>query len=692
MPYLSGWGPDLAYSIVLDPQMPWQISSVCLAATLIALGMALHARMAGRIPRACLVAVLAVAILNPSVRMESREKETDYILILADRTSSQNLGERTARTEEALAWLRSSIPEFENFELREAELRDAESGTRLASVLQSEIEKLGEKLAAAFVITDGLIHDAEADVEASAPVHVLLTTDNAEMDRRILIRNAPKFAFVGEPADIVAFVEDTGSLPPKAEVDVEFYLDGTLQETIRATPGKPFSVPVQIASAGAKVVHFKATAVEGELTLLNNEASVEINGVQERLQVLMVSGIPHAGQRTWRNILMSDASVELVHLTFLRNPESRDSTAIDELALIQFPSHELFQEKLEQFDLVILDRYRRIGLLTNADFERLAEYVEGGGALLVAGGPELANPRNLHDTAVGRVLPAEPTGFVAEKAFRPALTKAGMRHPVTAELHRSSASDSDAGPEWGRWFRQVELRVENGDVLMAGADGRPLLVLFRPGQGRVALLASDQAWLWNRGFEGGGPQQELLKRLVHWMLKEPGLEEEALYASPDGTTLRIVRQSMSDDEFKLELSTPDGGKVPLQAAATSPGRFEAVIENPDPGVHIVRDGNLAAAVSIGLRYSQEFEDAASGGTAAERLVANMGGVFAVEEGFPDVRLVREGRVAAGRRWAGILPRNNFTVAGIEFVPLTQPIMFALLILGLACFAWHREGR
>ena len=683
----------MAYSVVLDPQMHWQISAVCFAATLIALGMAIRARMAGWIPRACLAAVLATAILNPSVRTESREKETDNILILVDRTSSQKLGERTARTEEALAWLRSSIPEFGSFELREAELLDTEGGTRLASALRREIEDLDGRLAAAFVVTDGLIHDAEVGIESPAPVHILLTTDNAEMDRRILIRNAPKFALVGETADVVALFEDTGSMPRNEKVGVEFYLDGTLQGTIRAMPGELFSAPVRIDSAGPKVVHFKAAAAEGELTHLNNEASVEINGVQERLRVLMVSGIPHAGQRTWRNILTSDASVELVHLTFLRNPESRDSTAIDELALIQFPARELFQEKLGQFDLVILDRYRRIGLLTNADFERLAEYVEGGGALLIAGGPELADPRNLHDTAVGRVLPAEPTGFIAEKAFRPAPTLAGMRHPVTAELHASSSSESGAGREWGRWFRQVELRVENGDVLMAGADGRPLLVLFRAGQGRVALLASDQAWLWHRGFEGGGPQQELLKRLVHWMMKEPGLEEEALYASADGTTLRIIRQSMSDDVPELELFTPSGGKVPLLAAATSPGRFEALIESPGPGIHIVRDGGLAAAVSVGLQHPLEFEGAASsGGSAVERLVANMGGVFAVENGFPNARLVQEGRAAAGRTWAGVLPRNNFTVSGIEFVPLTQPVVFALLILGLACGAWHREGR
>ena len=693
MPYLSGWVPDLAYSLVLDPQLPWQISAVCLAATAVAIIMAFRARMAGRILRVGLAAALAAAVLNPSVRIESREKETDYVLLLIDRTSSQTLGERSARTEEALAWLRNSVPEFGKFELREVELRDADGGTQLAAALRHEIGNLGEKLAGAFVVTDGLIHDSENGIDSLAPVHILLTAGFAEMDRRILIREAPKFAVVEEPTEIVALVEDFGAMQPDAEISVDFFLDGVLQETIRSIPGKPFRVPVKIASAGTKVAHFRIPAIDGELTRLNNEASVEINGVRDRLRVLMVSGIPHAGQRAWRNILMSDASVELVHLTILRNPENRDSTAIEELALIQFPARELFQEKLDQFDLVILDRFRRIGLLTSADFERLAAYVESGGALLVAGGPELADPRNLHDTAVGRVLPADPTGFVAEQGFRPELTSAGMRHPVTADLIATGSSDSGAASSWGRWFRQVELLVEDGHVLMTGADERPLLVLVRSGLGRVALLASDQAWLWHRGFEGGGPQQELLKRLVHWMMKEPGLEEEALSASAFGSTLKIVRRSMSNEAALLELTAPDGGKIQLSAAETAAGTFEALVENPDPGVHMVSDGALSAAVAVELPNSLEFKGAASGGIAAERLVSDTGGaVFAVESGFPDVRLVGEGRSAAGRNWAGVMPRNNFTVTGIELVPLTNAFAFLLLILGFACAAWYREGR
>ena len=655
--------------------------------------MALRARMAGRILRVGLATALAIAILNPSVRIESREKETDYILLLIDRTSSQTLGGRSARTEEASAWLKDAVPELGEFELREVELRDSESGTLLEAALRSEIEALGQNLAAAFAITDGLIHDLENGIDSLAPVHILLTTGVAEMDRRISIRETPKFAVVEEPTEIVALVEDFGAMQSDAEVSVDFFLDGVLQETFHSIPGKPFKAPVKVASAGTKVAHFKIPEIDGELTHLNNEASVKINGVRDGLRVLMVSGVPHAGQRAWRNILMSDASVELVHLTILRNPENRDSTAIEELALIQFPSRELFQEKLDQFDLVILDRYRRIGLLTNPDFERLAAYVESGGALLVAGGPELADLRNLHDTAVGRVLPADPTGFVVEQGFRPELTSAGMRHPVTAELVATSAPDSGTASDWGRWFRQVELRVEDGDVLMTGAEERPLLVLVRSGLGRVALLASDQAWLWHRGFEGGGPQQELLRRLVHWMMKEPGLEEEALSASAYGTDLKIVRRSMSDEAPAIELTAPDGSKVRLSAAETAAGTFEALVKNPNPGVHLVSDGELHASVAVELPNSLEFEGAASGGIAAERLVSDTGGaVFAVENGLPDVRLVGEGRSAAGRNWAGVMPRNNFTVTGIELVPLTNAFAFLLLILGFACAAWYREGR
>ena len=100
---------------------------------------------------------------------------------------------------------------------------------------------------------------------------------------------------------------------------------------------------------------------------------MQINGVRDRLRVLLVSGEPHAGERTWRNLLKSDASVDLVHFTILRPPEKQDGVPVDELSLIAFPTRELFIEKIEDFDLIIFDRYRRRGILPSLYLENIAQ-------------------------------------------------------------------------------------------------------------------------------------------------------------------------------------------------------------------------------------------------------------------------------------------------------------------------------
>jgi hypothetical protein len=239
--------------------------------------------------------------------------------------------------------------------------------------------------------------------------------------------------------------------------------------------------------------------------------------------VLLVSGEPHAGERAWRNLLKSDAAVDLVHFTILRPPEKQDGTPISELSLIAFPTRELFVEKIDEFDLIIFDRYQNRGVLPVLYYDYIARYVEEGGALLVAAGPELAGAESIAETPLAPALPALPTGDVTLSGYYPRLSDDGRRHPVTRDLPGGGIEP----PGWGRWFRTVGVRDTTGDEVMRGADGQPLLVLNRYGEGRVAMLLSDHGWLWARGFEGGGPHVALYRRIAHWLMQEPSLEEEA---------------------------------------------------------------------------------------------------------------------------------------------------------------------
>ena len=141
----------------------------------------------------------------------------------------------------------------------------------------------------------------------------------------------------------------------------------------------------------------------------------------------------------------------------------------------------------------------------------------------------------------------------------------GRRHPVTEDLPGAGTAGRD--PSWGRWFRQVEARARHGTVVMTGDRGEPLLVLDRVGKGRVAQLLSDQMWLWARGFEGGGPQAELLRRLAYWLMKEPDLEENDLRATIDGDRLVVTRQSLEPDDRPVTVTAPDGTTSSLTLAA-----------------------------------------------------------------------------------------------------------------------------
>lgn len=675
-------------SIVFDPLLPWVIIAVLAAMAAFGVALALWRGLQGWALRALAALVVLAAMAQPSYQVEDRAPLSNIVLIVEDKSASQSLGDRLDETTNAAVALAAQLNARDNTEIRRIEVRDGEgdTGTLLMSAVSDALaEEPRGRIAGIFLLSDGRVHDLERTPDLPAPLHLLLTGKETDWDRRLIVKNAPAFAILGEPVTLTLRVEDDGAAPQESSTVIDISVDGEEPQRFDMPIGQDIELPITLPHGGLNVIQFTVPTAEDELTDRNNTALVQINGVRDRLRVLLVSGEPHAGGRTWRNLLKSDSSVDLVHFTILRPPEKQDGVPVTELSLIAFPTRELFLEKIEDFDLIIFDRYKRRGILPAIYLDNVRNYVEEGGAVLVAAGPDFASADSIYRSPLADIIPAEPTARVIERGYRPGITDLGERHPVTSGL---SGADT-----WGRWMRQIEVEPIGGDVVMNGIDDKPLLVLDRVGEGRVALIASDHAWLWSRGFEGGGPQLDLLRRLAHWMMKEPELEEEALRAEPTGQTMRIIRRTLDETIGAVTVTRPDGTEEEITLEEVTPGRFEALYTGPEIGLYRLAEGDQEAVVGLGPAAPREFEQTIASGEVLKPTVdGTNGGVRRLVDGLPTIRTVGEGRPAAGRGWLGITPREAFETLDVTQTPMLPGWLVLLLASGLILGAWLREGR
>ncbi|WP_368185171.1 hypothetical protein [Aestuariibius sp. HNIBRBA575] len=685
-------------SIILAPLVPMPVIWIAAGLMTCGLVLAIWRGLNGWIFRMVAALVLLAGIANPSVQREDRIALSDIVIALVDDSASQTLSDRAEQTETALRNLQSEVTQRPNTELRIVRVPDADGdgGTRLMTALGEAIaEEPSARIAGIVLLTDGRVHDMDAAPNLPAPMHVLLSGHDTDWDRRLIVQNAPAFAILGEPVTLTLRIEDQGAAPTETQlVDLSISIDGAPPLEFQIPVNEDLELPVTLPHGGMNVLQFQTPTAEGELTDRNNAAVVQINGVRDRLRVLLVSGEPHPGERTWRNLLKSDASVDLVHFTILRPPEKQDGVPVDELSLIAFPTRELFLEKTDEFDLIIFDRYKRRGILPSSYLENIRGYVERGGAVLIAAGPDFAGADSLFRSPLGNVLPAGPTARIMEQGFTPTLTELGHRHPVTSGLDTLLPMGPDGQPGWGRWLRQVEVvAAQDASVVMSGIDDSPLLILNRVGEGRVALLGSDHVWLWNRGYEGGGPQLELLRRLAHWMMKEPELEEETLWAEPTGQSMRIIRRTLADTAEDIIVQNPDGSETSVALRETSPGRFEATYDGPEMGLYRLADTDQSAVIALGPAAPREFVQTIATGDDLTPLADTFRGAVAqMDDGNLDVRAIREGRPASGRGWIGIIPRDAYRSADITVFPALPSWAFLLLSALLVIGAWLYEGR
>jgi hypothetical protein len=687
----------LNYGIAFAPLVPTLVLWLALAAILVIAAVLLVARARGAAIRVLALALILLALANPSFTQEEREPLSSVAAVVVDKSPSQNFGERAKETEAARDALLARLKDIKGLEVRTVEAGQADGetdGTKLFGALSSTLSDVPtDRVAGAFLITDGRVHDIPANAAAlgfTAPVHALITGRSNERDRRIAIVAAPRFGIVGQPQTITFRLDDQGVTGESARVTVR--RDGeVLSERILAS-GQNDSVTLDIPHAGQNIVEIEASPLEGELTPVNNRAVVSIDGVRDKLRVLLVSGEPHSGERTWRNLLKSDASVDLVHFTILRPPEKQDGTPINELSLIAFPTRELFQQKINEFQLIIFDRYARQGVLPTSYFDNIVRYVRNGGAVLVSAGPDYASQTSIWRTPLDSVLPAEPVG-VTEKAFTARLTEMGKRHPVTRGLE-GSASDP---PHWSRFFRIVDTRNPTVPAVMEGADGKPLLLLSRQGEGRVALLLSDHIWLWARGYEGGGPHLDLLRRLSHWLMKQPELDEEALRLQVQGRELVATRQTMADSAAPVTITAPSGATRQLNLTQGEPGVWRATTPADELGLWQAADGDLKALINVGPINPKEFSEVTSTTEMLKPITQASGGdTRRISENgsidLPRILPVHSSSVFHGEGWLGLKMRDASVVRSIGALPVFAGLIGLLLLLGAFAATWLREGR
>src|ERR1700760_2840328 len=687
----------MQYGIAFTPLVPTLVLWIALAAIVVISALLLLGRARGAAVRVAALALILLALSNPSFTREDREPLSSVAAVVVDKSPSQSFGNRTQETAKAQEQLVDSLKKIKGLEVRVVEAGQADGetdGTHLFGALTSALSDVPvDRVAGAFLITDGRVHDIPTNVSAlgfQAPVHALVTGVKDERDRRIAISAAPKFGIVGQTQTITYRLDDQGVTGEHAKVVIR--RDGETISERTLSSGQTSSVDIDIKHEGPNIVEIEAAPLENELTLVKNRAVVSIEGVRDKLRVLLVSGEPHSGERTWRNLLKSDPSVDLVHFTILRPPEKQDGTPINELSLIAFPTRELFQQRINDFQLIIFDRYARQGVLPIAYFDNIARYVRSGGAVLVSAGPDYASTTSIWRTPLDAVLPAEPVG-VTEKPFYAHLSDAGKRHPVTRGLEGSAFEP----PHWSRFFRTVDTRNASTPPVMTGADGKPLLLLARYGEGRVALLLSDQIWLWARGYEGGGPHLDLLRRTSHWLMKQPDLDEEALRLQIHGKDLTVQRQTMADTVAPVTVTSPSGATRELTLTAGDPGLWSASIPANELGLWQATDGTLKALINVGPTNPKEFSEVTSTTDMLKPLAQATGGdARRVVDGssieLPRIVPVRASTLFHGDGWMGVKMRDASVVKGVGVLPIFAGLIGLLLLLGAFAATWLREGR
>ncbi|MDI2112401.1 DUF7408 domain-containing protein [Commensalibacter nepenthis] len=686
-----------------DPLLPlWGIIILALICILVLLFSLFNKSYKGIIWRFIAFSVLLTWLSGPMILKNHQQILPETILIVMDQSTSMTIGNREQIANKALQQLQNKVPA--NARLKIINVKNIyRQGTQIFQEIQKATNKIpAAQLGGVILITDGQIHDVPKEFpqlltlpnKKTIPIYALLPASKEQIDRSLKIIHAPAYIIVGKDATIQVQINDTDI----QQEDNKFATLTLIQEdkqpiNMQVPVGKPYNITIPVMHTGKNLINLSVSPLKNEISNLNNHQTLYINGIRDKLRVLLVSSAPNQGERAWRSLLKSDPSVDLVHFTILRSAEQNENIPDRELALIPFPINELFMQKINQFDLIILDSFENKYTLPPYYIASIANYVKNGGGLLLIAGPEFAQQFSLQNSPLRSILPAtvsSPNSIIKQQ-FKPALTELGQKHPVTKGLHKENTT-------WGSWYRYLKADQTDGQILMQAPDQSPLLILNHVDKGRVALLLSDQIWLWSKGIHEQGPQAELLRRLSHWLMKEPELEEEQLTAFIKNQQLTVEWHTIQNDKNTQEftVTSPSGSIQPLHFTDQKNGKATATIPAKEDGLWKITNGILTAYAAPQNSDPIEMTDLAVTQQKLFPLFKNYGHVYWLGDNpdhltIPELQIVKNNNVTGNSITMEFPEHVTYTTTKQSIHPILSP-WFALIVgLGSIFMAWYRES-
>ena len=638
--------------------------------------------------------ILLILVFNPLINSMRKLHHKDILIVMYDKTQSVIETKKIDQLIKVKKNIKDIIVDEEKLEIVEIEVnnlnnKDGKIQTKIITNVQKAFQKLEKnRVAGVIIVTDGIIHDLDKIEEdfIDIPIHFFLLGNKNERDRSIITENIPEYAVVGKPIDFMFKIIDENF---QEEVSASFILDGMQILTKTFITNINHQIKLPINHAGENLLEIKINNHPNEITFANNYKVFKINGIHEKLRVMLISGEPNMGLRNWRNILNSDPSIELLHFTILRPPSKRDLTPVKELALIPFPSQELFSADISKFSLIILDQYTLQGILPKKYLDNIVDYVIGGGAILNISGQEYLSDRSLLNSSLVNILPTRPEEFFIGP-FLPSLTDLGKRHPITNTLEKAFKDN-----KWGKWFSFIKANKISGQTLMS-ANKYPLLIINEVSQGRVAQILSDQSWVWNKDRENKGPLVELLRNTIHWLLKTPELQENYLNVIKNNNFITLNLNSLNDGDTSAIITSPSGENLFVLMKDNKNGSLFGKFESTEYGKFNIKVNDIEKDFFIGITDSKELEKVSSSSflinSFFEKNKQYLYSITWLGDSIPKIVKVFNKNNIAGSNWVGLLEKKvqkNDTFINKELInwSLIMPLLLLLLFM-----CWYRENR